>query len=381
MTPAAKRELLTALRPRYLKASKAEKSRILDEFVAATGYHRKYAIQLLKHGPPPPRVGVRRTTPTPYTRAVVAALVQVWQASGYLCAKRLHPFMGELLDSLERHGELVLAPPIKGLLCQMSPATIDRKLQPARARRGRQRGLSTTRPGTLLKDAIPIRTFADWDEQQPGFVEIDLVAHCGDTTAGTYLNTLCLVDVHTHWCELAALPNKGQAATFAALKVLRHQLPFPLLGIDSDNGGEFINDQLFRYCQAEHITFTRSRPHRKNDQAHVEQKNWTAVRRVIGYDRYESAQALAWLAAIDDDLRLFINFFQPTMKLLDKTCQGSKVRRRYAPAQTPYQRVNASPHVTDEDKAALRQLYRSLNPLALQRQIEAHLHLLWQLDL
>ena len=377
MTPAAKRELLKALRPRYLKASKAGKSRILDEFVAATGYHRKYAIQLLKNGPPARRVR-QGGTPSPYTGDVVAALVQVWEASGYLCSKRLHPFMDEWLDILERHNELVFAPRIKALLCQMSPATIDRKLQRARAQRGRQRGLSTTKPGTLLKDAIPIRTFADWNEQQPGFVEVDLVAHCGDTTAGTYLNTLCLVDIHTHWCELAALPNKGQAATFAALKTLRQQLPFALLGLDSDNGSEFINDQLLRYCQTQQITFTRSRPYRKNDQAHVEQKNWSAVRRVVGYDRYESPQAQALLAAIYADLRLFINFFQPTMKLLAKSRQGSKVHKRYEPAQTPYQRVMASPHVTAEDKAAL---YLTLNPLALQRQIEAHLHQLWHLDL
>jgi hypothetical protein len=378
MTLAAKRELLKALRPRYLKASKAEKGRILDEFVAATGYHRKYAIHLLKNGPPPRRSHQRRS-PSPYTAEVVAALVQIWEASGYLCSKRLQPFMGEWLETLERHGELCFEPPIKALLGQMSPATIDRKLQRARAQRGRQRGLSTTKPGTLLKDAIPVRTFADWHEQQPGFVEVDLVAHCGDTTAGTYLNTLCLVDVHTHWCELAALLNQGQAATFAALKTLRQQLPFALLGLDSDTGSEFINDQLHRYCLEEQITFTRARPYRKNDQAHVEQKNWSAVRRVVGYDRYESPQAHALLTAIYADLRLFLNFFQPTMKLLAKTRLGSKVHKRYEPAQTPYQRVLASPPVTDEDQAALRQLYPTLNPLALQRHFEAHLHQLWHL--
>lgn len=192
---------------------------------------------------------------------------------------------------------------------------------------------------------------------------------------------MCLVDIETHWCELAALPNKGQTATCAALQLLRQQLPFALLGLDSDNGSEFINDQLLRYCQAEHITFTRSRPYHKNDQAYVEQKNWSAVRRVVGYARYESPQALALLATLYADLRLFLNFFQPTMKLLEKTRHGSKVRKRYEPAQTPYQRLIASPHVADADKVALRQLYLSLNPLALQRQIEAHLLQLWQLDL
>lgn len=380
MTAAAKRELLKALRPRYLKATKVEKGRILDEFVAATGYHRKYAIHLLRNGPPPRRIRPKRHQ-SPYTPDVVVALVQVWEASGHLCSKRLHPFMGELLDVLERHNELVFDPHIKTLLCQMSPATIDRKLQRARAKRGRLHGISTTKSGTLLKNAIPIRTFADWNEQQPGFVEVDLVAHCGETTAGTYLNTLCLVDIHTHWCELAALPNKGQTATFNALKTLRQQLPFVLLGLDSDNGSEFINDQLYRYCLDQHITFTRSRPYRKNDQAHVEQKNWSAVRRVVGYDRYESPQALTLLNAIYADLRLFINFFQPTMKLLAKTRQGSKLHKRYEPAQTPYQRVIASPLVTDDSKVSLRQLYLSLNPLALQRQFDAHLRQLWNLTL
>ena len=378
MTAAAKRELLNALRPSYLKASKAEKGRILDGFVAATGYHRKYAIHLLKNGPPPRRAGQRRAQ-SPYTAEVVAALVQVWEASGYLCAKRLQPFMGELLAALERHGELGVAPPIRTLLCQMSAATIDRKLRRARTRLGRPRGLSTTKPGSLLKAAIPIRTFADWNEQRLGFVEVDLVAHCGDTTAGLYLNTLCLIDIDTHWCELAALPNKGQAATFAALKALRQQLPFPLLGLDSDNGAEFLNNQLLRYCLAEQITFTRSRPYQKNDQAHVEQKNWSAVRRLVGYNRYESPQAL--LTAIYADLRLFLNFFQPTLKLLEKTRQGSHVHKRYQPAQTPYQRVLASPYLPEADKAALRQLYPTLNPLALQRQMEAHLHQLWHLKL
>ena len=287
--------------------------------------------------------------------------------------------MSEFLDVLERHAELVFASGIKTLLCQMSPATIDRKLQRARAQQGRQRGLSTTKPGTLLKDAIPIRTFTDWNEQEPGFVEVDLVAHCGDSTAGTYLNTLCLVDMHTHWCGLAALPNKGQVATFDALKALRQRLPFPLLGLDSDNGSEFINDQLFRYCLDEHITFTRSRPYYKNDQAHVEQKNWSVVRQTVGYGRYESHQALNLLTAIYTDLELHVNFFRPTLKLAEKKREGSKVRKRYELAQTPYQRVIASSLVPDEDKSQLRQLYLGLNPLALQRRIEANLRLLWNL--
>jgi hypothetical protein len=378
MTLKAKRELLKVLRPRYLKASKTEKGRMLDEFVAATGYNRKYAIHLLKNGLPKRRKHKRRAQ-TIYTPDVVAALVQVWQASGRLCSKRLQPFMSEFLDALARHDEMVFEPRIKALLCQMSPATIDRKLRRTRARQGRQRGLSTTKPGTLLKKSIPIRTFIDWNEQQPGFVEVDLVAHCGDTTAGVYLNTLCLVDIYTHWCGLAALPNKGQIATFIALKAIRQRLPFPLLGLDSDNGSEFINDQLFRYCLDQHITFTRSRPYHKNDQAHVEQKNWSVVRQTVGYDRYESPEALNLLTAIYTDLELHVNFFRPTLKLSEKKREGSKVRKRYEPARTPYRRVIASPIVPDEDKTQLCQIYLGLNPLALQRQVEANLHLLWNL--
>jgi len=378
MTKGAKRELLEALRPRYLKASKRGKGRILDEFTATTGYNRKYAIHLLRNGPPRrrrKRVGRRWT----YGPEVVAALVQVWEVSGHLCGKRLQPFLPELVAALERHGELSIASITRAQLLQMSAATIDRRLKRARAKLP-QRGRSTTKPGSLLKAAISIRTFADWDEKRPGFVELDLVAHCGQTTAGEYLNTLCSVDIDTRWCEPLGLPNKGQKATFQAIQTMRQLLPFPLLGIDSDNGSEFINHHLHHYCLKEQITFTRSRPYNKNDQAHVEQKNWTVVRQTIGYDRYESPEALALLETIYADLRLFVNFFQPVMKLVSKSRVGSKVRRKYDTAQTPYRRVLASPHIDQEAKEQLRQLYLILNPVALQRSINAHLEQLWALE-
>lgn len=378
MTKLGKRELLEAVRPRYLKASRKEKGRILDEFIAVTGYNRKYAIHLLRNGRPRRRrkgVGRRWT----YGPEVVAALVQVWEASGHLCGKRLQPFLPELVAALERHGELTIASQTKAQLLQMSAATIDRRLKRARARLPRRRR-STTKPGSLLKDAIPIRTFADWNEHRPGFVEMDLVAHCGETAAGEYLHTLCAVDIETRWCELLALPNKGQRATFEGIQTMRKRLPFPLLGIDSDSGSEFINHHLYRYCLREQITFTRSRPFRKNDQAHVEQKNWTAVRQTVGYDRYESSEALSLLQAIYADLRLFINFFQPVMKLVSKTRVGSKVRRKYDMAQTSYQRILASPYVSQDVKERLCQLYLILNPIALRRRINAHLEQLWALE-
>jgi hypothetical protein len=375
MTKIGKRELLEAIRPRYLRASKAEKGRILDEFVITTGYHRKYAIRLLRHGPPRRPAGRRRGRRI-YTLAVVQALTYVWEVCDCICSRRLHPFLPEILAVLERHQELVLAAETKELLLRMSRATIDRLLKPARARRP-QRGLSTTKPGTLLKKAISVRTFADWEDARPGFLELDLVAHCGDSTSGEYIHTLDTVDVSTGWSECVAVPNRGQQAVFQALQVIRARLPFPLLGIDSDNDSAFINDHLYRYTQREQITFTRSRPYKKNDQAHIEQKNWSVVRRLIGYDRYDSAQALAHFNALYQDLRLYVNFFQPSLKLVDKHRVDKKVRKTYDVAKTPYQRVLLSSDVTEGNKEALRQTYASLNPVALRRRIDAHLNALW----
>jgi len=377
MTKQGRQELLKAVRPRYLKASKSQKGMILDEFVAAAGYHRKYAIHLLRHGPPQGSKQKRGRRPA-YGPDVVAALVRVWKASGHLCGKRLHPFLLDMVEALERHRELRLAPETRSKLLQMSVSTIDRRLSRARTGLARQ-GRTTTKAGTLLKHSVPVRTFADWDERRPGFLEMDLVAHCGDSTAGESLHTLCAVDIETRWTEPLALPNRGQRATFEGIQTLRQRLPFPLLGIDSDSGAEFINHHLIRYCQEEQITFTRSRPYKKNDQAHVEQKNWTVVRQVIGYDRYESSAALDWLQSIYQDLRLFVNFFQPVMTLASKSRVGSKVRKTYHTAQTPYQRVQASPDVDQADKNRLTDLYLTLNPADLNRRIEAGLSELWRL--
>jgi len=377
MTRRSKLELLEALRPRYGKAGKKAKGRMLDEFCAATRYNRKYALQLLRHGPPRSKKGKPGRHPR-YGRDVIAALVEVWQASGHICGKRLHPFLPELVEVLERHGELRLAPEVQNKLLQMSRATIDRRLQRARSTRP-LRGRTTTKPGSLLKSAIPIRTFADWDDARPGFLEIDLVAHCGETTAGEYLHTLSAVDIDTRWYEPVALPNRSQKATFEGICTLRRRLPFPLLGLDSDSGGEFINHHLYHYCQEEHITFTRSRPFKKNDQAYVEQKNWTPVRQTIGYERYDSPQALALLRSIYQDLRLFVNFFQPVMRLQSKVRLGSKVRKKYDQAQTPYRNVMASDLVEQSVKQELTQVYLSLNPVDLRRRMDANLAQLWRL--
>jgi hypothetical protein len=376
MSQRSKRELLQAIRPRYLKAKKAGKTRMLDEFVATTDYHRKYAIRLLKNGPGRKgrkQEGRRKV----YQGEVVQALIQVWEICGHICSKRLHPFLPEIVSVLERHKELQLSPESKVLLLGMSRSTIDRCLQPARFKHRRR--LSTTKPGSLLKKAIPVRTYAQWDDARPGFVEMDLVAHCGETTAGQYLNTLTVVDISTGWTECLAVYQKTQQAVFEAILRLRQRLPFPLVGIDSDNGGEFINDILYRYCLAEQITFTRSRPYKKNDQAHVEQKNWSVVRHLIGYDRFETKEELALLHTIYADLRLYVNFFQPMLKLIGKEQVDGKTVKRYDRAATPFRRVLASEEVTIEVKARLMTLYFQFNPVTLRNHIDQNVTRLWKL--
>lgn len=289
-----------------------------------------------------------------------------------MCGKCLQPFLPELVEVLERHGELRLSPAVREKLLQMSASTIDRRLARARKRLPAH-GRTTTKPGTLLKSAIPIRTYADWDDALPGFLEVDLVAHCGETTAGEYLHTLSAVDIDSRWYEPVALPNRGREATLEGVKLVRRQLPFPLLGIDSGTGGEFINHHLYHYCEKRQITFTRSRPYKKNDQAHVEQKNWTPIRQTIGYARYESPEALALLQRIYQDLRRFVNFFRPVMKLESKPRVGSRVRKKYDAAQTPYRRVLASRRIEQAVKDELSELYASLNPVKLRRRIDANL--------
>ena len=377
MTKKSKWELLDAVRPRYQKAGRKEKGMILEQFVAATGYHRKYAIWLLKHGAPEGKKQ-RRERGRVYGRDVVAPLVMVWEASGRVCGKRLQPFVKELVEILERHGELRLSGEQRRLLCRMSASTIDRALKQERARYPR-RGRSTTRPGSLVKATIPIRQVGDWSEQHPGFMEVDLVAHCGASPAGDFLYTLTMIDIYTRWTHLDILPGKQQLTVRKAIHAARRRLPFHLLGIDSDSGGEFINHLLLDYCRDEGIVFTRSRPYHKNDQAHVEQKNWSVVRQWVGYARYESQAALACLRLIYADLCLLVNFFQPTMKLTAKIRVGSKVRKRYARARTPYQYLLASRRVTRAARQRLGELYQSLNPLDLQRRIDANLRILCSL--
>jgi hypothetical protein len=377
MNLVSRRDLTAVVRDRYWHATKREKSKILDEFVANTDYHRKYALALL-HNRRRQKAATGRRRKRIYTPDVVDALTYIWKVSNYRGSHCLRPFLPELISVLERHDELHLLPTTRELLVQMCPATIDRLLKPAR--RGLvPHGRSTTKPGTLLKKSIPIRTWADWDDLKPGFVEIDLVAHCGESADGKYLETLDCVDVATAWCECMTPRNQGQQAVFAALLDIRQRLPVPLRGIDSDNDSAFINEHLKRYCDQEEITFTRSRPYKKNDQAHVEGKNWTVVRKYVGYARYEGDLARLTLNELYRDLRLYVNFFQPVMKLKEKIRVDGKVKKVYDTAQTPYQRLLASPDVSEEAKQKLRELYPTLNPVKLRNAIEKHLDKLWDM--
>jgi hypothetical protein len=360
---------LKQLQARYRKASKKEKTGILDEFVKTTGYHRKHAIAVLNGRRERVRGPIRRPRRAQYGSEEARALVILSDLFDNICSKRLRAAIDVELPRLYEAGVLRITASCYKKLLKISPATMDRLRAGQRPGSGRGRGF--TKPGTLLKHRIPIRTWADWTEDRPGFCEMDLVDHSGGQIIRGHEHawTLCFTDVKTAWTECVAVRNKAQVHVFAAIKRARQRLPFPLSGIDSDNGSEFINDQLYRYCLEEQITFTRGRAGRKNDSAHVEQKNWSIVRRAVGYWRYDSPEQLDLLNTLYARLHLYVNFFLPVMKLKEKTRTGSKVKRIYDEPQTPYARVLASHHVSDEDKAELREAYSYLDLIELRRRI------------
>ncbi|WP_324669519.1 integrase catalytic domain-containing protein [Geochorda subterranea] len=371
-----RRAVVRELAERYRKARKKEKAQILSQLQQLCGYNRSYAARALRQASRPgsrrvARVRVHRTgRPPVYTREVKEALVKVWAILSFPAGKRLAPFLPEVVPILERWGELSLTPEVRERLLRISAATVDRLL--ARERQRLQiKGRSGTKPGSLLKGAIPIRTFAEWDDTHPGFLEIDLVGHDGGNPKGDFAQTLDMVDVATGWTVTVAVPNKAQRWVLEALKRTLPAFPFPIRGIDSDNGAEFINAHLKRFCESRCLTFTRSRPYQKNDSCHVEQKNWAVVRHYVGYLRYDTPEQVALLNTLYPELRLYTNFFQPTQKLVRKERHGARVRRIYDAPATPYARVLASPDVSEADKAALRALYATLNPAALRRRITA----------
>lgn len=380
LTMKERRSVTAVVARRYQKATKKEKGTILGEYIQLAGYNRCYASFLLRnHGRRMSinnntvlvgdyRKRVKRIRDRTYDEQVVRVLKKVWLIMGYICGKRLKPALKEVIPVLEKYKEIELDKTIREKLLRISAATIDRLLAPERKKKSlRQR--ARTKPGTLLKHQIPIRTFSEWDEQRPGFVEIDLVGHEGGDPSGDYIQTLDVTDVCTGWTETQAVKNKARVWVFEALEKIRKRLPFNLLGIDSDNGSEFINGHLYGYCEEEKITFTRARAYRKNDNCYVEQKNYSVVRRAVGYHRYDTPQQLRLLNQLYSHLRLYTNYFQPVMKLKEKIRVGSKVKKRYDQPRTPYQRVLEAPLVEKENKRKLNQEYAKLNPAELRRQI------------
>ena len=363
-----RRELLQQVIPQYRAATTVrKKSKLLDAFTATTGYNRKYAMHLLNHTkevqlvPQHPR---RRH----YGPEVQHALFLVWHAANRICAKRLIPFLPTLVEALERHEHLHLTKECRNQLLSMSAATADRLLRSQR-KRG-QRGLSTTRAGTLLKQQIPVRTFQEWNDDRPGFLEADLVAHCGAEIEGGYLYTLTLTDIATGWTECLPLIHRSREAVLAALQRARTLFPFPILGIDTDNGGEFINEVVVSYCEQEQITFTRRRPYQKRDQCFVEQKNGAIVRQVVGYDRLVGEHAYRQLTELYRALRLYVNCFQPSMKLLSKALDGKKVHCVYDPAKTPLQWLLLSGVLPAWKQQELTEVAQALDPARLLPQLE-----------
>ena len=380
----AKRQLTKIKAIKYRKENKKGKTKILNEFIETTGYTRKYAIHLLanwgkekiiKIDGKPVRViigkrkkKVKRNKPRKYDKEVQKALKKVWYIFDCICGKRLAPILRTMLDILYKFKEVDFKEEVKNKLASISAATIDRLLREEK-KKLRIKGSSHTRPGSLLKHKIPIRTFSDWNENKPGFVEVDLVGHEGGNSRGDFCFTLNVTDVYLGWTEPIAIKNKAQKWVFEALMRVKNRVPFDILGIDSDNGGEFINDHLVRYCNKNKITFTRSRPYRKNDNCYVEQKNNTIVRRYVGYFRYDTEEELQILNEIYDIVRVLVNFFYPSQKLVSKTRIGSKVKKKYDTPKTPYMRLLECNHISKEVKEKLKNHFEKLNPCELQRKL------------
>lgn len=361
---------LARLQTRYSKASKKEKSTILDEYVKTTGFHRKYANAVLRGKRKRSKGPIHRPRRALYGDEEARVLLTLWDLFDGIYSKRLRAAMDVELPRLYTNSKLEMSPECYEKLMQISPATIDRLLKGRRPQVRKSRGF--TKPGTLLKDRIPIRTWADWNEDRPGFCEMDLVDHSGGRIirGADHAWTLCFTDIKTTWTECIAVRNKAQIHVFAAIQNARRRLPFSLLGIDSDNGSEFINDQLYRYCLQEEITFTRGRAGNKNDNAHVEQKNWSVVRRAVGYCRYDTPEQLDLLNRLYAVMHFYVNFFLPAAKLKEKSRVGSKVKKRYDDPQTPYARVLLSSHASDELKSLLRETYELLDLVMLRQQID-----------
>lgn len=363
-----KTEIIEKHKLKYQKVSKKQKTEILNYVCEATGLSRdrtarRLGLKILKELKTPKKKRGRKVI---YGPELSRTLKEIWMLMNFACSKIIAAGINDFLDAMHRYDELHYPSEIVIKLKSMSAFTMDKFLKPIKIKMA-FKGKSATKPGTLLKKDIPIRLGTQWNDAIPGFVEADLVAHCGSSTVGEYVNTLDVTDIYSGWTETAAIINKAQKHVFEALKHIRAQLPFPLRGLDSDNGVEFINKHLFRYCQENNICFTRGRPGKKNDNCYVEQKNWAVVRKNIGYDRYEGKEAVELLNIYYQSLRFYTNFFLPQTKLIKKIRDGAKIIKKYDKPLTPYQRLLNSKHVSQKEKEKLIKIYYSLNPIKLKR--------------
>ena len=375
MSEQAAAEYAVAVRHRYGAAGRAEKGRILDEFCATTGMHRKAAIRLLnrKTGP----AAVRKGRPRRYGPEAAQALVSIWQVSDRMCGKLLAAVKADLVEALERHRELRLEPEVRKQVLEMSAATIDRILSRHRRRLGVQPQRRSASGG--LKGEVPIRTWRDWKGTVVGSLQADLVLHCGESTGGFYLTSLCAVDVATGWTEVQPVWGLGKQRVGTAIHLVRQRLPFAMQSLHTDNGSEFINHTLYNWCRQEQIAFTRGRSYRKNDQAYVEQRNWLMIRRQVGYSRLASKQAFALLGQLYPLLCQQLNFFRPVRKLVAKDRAGAHVLKRYDEPRTSYQRLLETGVLTTEASEDLKRRMTTINHAELQRRIDRVLRDLWQL--
>lgn len=389
LTLKEKKAVTAQIVARYAKAEKNEKSKILDEFVQVTGYNRKYAITALrkcfrkktyKYQNDKVRTSVKIKLPKPkkriypryYDNEVLASLSKIWVFFNFMCGQRLVPFMRENIDTLAEYSQFKITPKVKTKLCKISSATVNRLLKQKR-KEYQGKGKTTTKAGNDLSKLIPIRAFFDWDERMPGFFEVDTVSHDGGNTSGEYCFTVDVTDVCTGWTELRAVKNKAQRWVKEAIEDVNKVLPYRMKGLDSDNGSEFKNYQLLAWCEQNHIDFTRSRSYKKNDNCFVEQKNDSTVRNIVGYFRYEGDEATTKLNKLYKNWCLLINFFYPSVKIIEKERRDAHTYKRYDLAKTPFVRTLENDSVPQADKEALIRKKAKLNLIDIKKQVEKDL--------